>query len=105
MANTYILQTNPIEEIDIVALPVVQADFLTYQGGGGVIFGNTLQSDLIAGGGQYHEGNTVITGTDIPVYKSCNNITVTKETIDVVSPSISRGLFIYRQLVSNPSDI
>lgn len=105
MANTYFVQQNIIREVDIIALPIITSDYLTYQGGGGTIFGTTLQNDLAQSGGQYHQGNPSLTGNSIPIYRVGNKVNIIKETIDVVSPLITRGLFIYRQLVSSPSDI
>lgn len=105
MPTTVLTQINPSVEVDIISAPVAGPNFLTYQGGGGTIFGTSLKNDIIAGGGQYYEGNTPLLASEAPVYKVCNKVELIQQKVDVVAPSLTRGLYIFRQLVPSPSDI
>ena len=91
---TYILQSNPIVEVKIdAALPLVSSD-LIYAGGGGTYFQNILREDSVTGGNQLHGGNPVFAIDESPVYKKCDKVILTKETIVIEGAPITRGLYV-----------
>lgn len=95
----YILQTNNIVEVTIVAALSASLSDLIYTGGGGLFFNNILKEDSIAGGKQHHGGNPKISPNESPIYKKCNKINLTKEKLSVISGEITRGLLIQKYKV------
>jgi len=90
MADQITILTNPAVELLVQPLPTLTSSDLVYKGGGGTLFPNLID-DLIQGGYQWHQGNPALDTT--PVFKACNQTSVTTTKVTVNSPIIQKGLF------------
>lgn len=99
----YILQTNPPLEIKIAPAISKENSDLIYAAGGGSIFGNTLVDDSVEGGNQLHGGNPIFLKAELPVFRKCDKIILTKEVIKIEGAKIERGLFVQNGNVTGNS--
>jgi len=93
MSDILTIQSNTEVDIVIVTLPTVDNTFLTYTQGGGSIF-PVLADDLVKSGGQYYQGNPILT-VDTYAFKYCGGTTVSTKPITIDSSSITKGLFSF----------
>lgn len=93
--NTYILQTNPIIELDIVTAINIEDSDLIYSAGGSFPNGIPLKKDNVLGNKNVHGGNPKLSIEEEPIYKKCDKVNIINETIKIESPFITRGLYKY----------